>query len=434
MDAKVGRRDFIKGGAAAATGAAVFGGPHRAWASGKKLRLGFIGVGNRGGQLLAPCLGMEDIEVTALCDVYKPHLEKWRKDVGGAVFRTGDFREVLKRADVDAVVIATPDHWHALQTILACDAGKDVYVEKPLSQTIVEGRRMVEAARRNNRVVQVGTQRRSSSVYPKLAEFIASGGIGKVTIAKCSRAANMFPEGIGNAPDSDPPAELDWDMWLGPRAWRPYNVNIAPYKFRWWKDYSSQMGNWGVHYFDVIRWVLGETAPVSVSAHGGRYVLSDSRTIPDTLEAIFEFASGRLMTFAQYEACSGSDQARGEIELRGALGTVYAGDDGIEVVPGKGGQFDKWENKIEPQKIKIDSGGDLTALHLRNFIECIRTRARPTADVEEGQRSTTFCHLGNIALETRSRLDWDPEAERVTNNDAANALLEYEYREPWRLG
>ncbi len=424
------RREFIKSGAAAM---AALGSGARAWAADRKLRLGFIGTGNRGGQLLEPCLGMEDVEVTAVCDVYKPHLEKWRKKIGGTVFHTGDFREVLQREDVDAVVIATPDHWHALQTILACDAAKDVYVEKPLSQTILEGRRMVEAARRTNRIVQVGTQRRSSRVYPKLAEFLAGGGIGQVTVAKCSRAANMFPEGIGNVPDSDPPADLDWDMWLGPRAWRPYNANIAPYKFRWWKGYSSQMGNWGVHYFDVIRWVLGEVAPTSISAHGGRYALSDSRTIPDTLEAIFEFESGRLMTFAQYEACSGADQARGEIELRGTLGTVYARDDGYEVVPGKGGQFDKWENKIETQKVAVDSEGDLTALHLRNFVECVRTRERPAADVEEGHRSTSICHLGNIALETRSRLDWDPGKERITNNEAANALLEYPYREPWRL-
>jgi predicted dehydrogenase len=433
MKTQPNRREFLKAGAAAATTLAALGSGTKAFGAGKKLRAGFIGIGNRGSQLLEPCLGMEDVEIAALCDVYKPYLHKWSKTVGAGVPQYGDFRELLARPDIDAVFIATPDHWHALQTIMACEAGKDVYVEKPLSRTVVEGRRMVEAARRTNRIVQVGTHRRSSDLYLKLAELIQKGGIGKVTLARCYRINNMFPDGIGKAPDSNPPSDLDWDMWIGPRAMRPYRETIAPYKFRWWSDYSSQIGNWGVHYFDAIRWVLGEQSPSSVSAHGGKYVLDDDRTVPDTLEATYEFASGRLLLFGQYEATSGNALPQGEVELRGTLGTIYAGDNYYELIPSQGGQFNKDVAPIDPVKVKLEDQGDLTARHIRNFIECIHTRSRPNADVEEGHRSTLFSHLGNIALATKTRLDWDPLQERFTNSEAANGLLHYEYRPPWKL-
>src|SRR5262249_32834211 len=160
----------------------------------------------------------------------------------------------------------TPDHWHAIQVSMACGAGKDVYAEKPLSATVREGRRMVEAARKHDRVVQVGLQRRSSPLYARLAELVQSGAIGKVTLARTCFANNMTPTGIGVSPDSEPPAGLDWDMWLGPRPSRPFNDRIMPYKFRWWHLYSSQMANWGVHFFDAMRWIVGERAPASLSA------------------------------------------------------------------------------------------------------------------------------------------------------------------------
>jgi predicted dehydrogenase len=267
------RRRFVEAGAlvagVAATGAA------RAQGADGRLRLGFIGVGNRGSQLLAATLPNEDVDVVALCDVYEPYLKQQAAKVGGTVAAYSDFRELLKRDDLHGVVIATPDHWHAVQTIMACDAGKDVYVEKPLSVTIREGRRMVEAARRNRRIVQVGTHRRSSALLPQLRELIRAGTIGKVTVARCYRLSNMFPDGIGRDEDSDPPEGLDWDMWLGPRPTRRFNPTIAPYKFRWHSAYSSQVANWGIHYLDAIRWMLDEEAPQSVVALGGRYAVND---------------------------------------------------------------------------------------------------------------------------------------------------------------
>ncbi len=433
MPSELTRRAFVKTGAATAASVATTLSASRVFGANDRIRAGFIGIANRGGQLIDAALPHKDMEIVALCDVYTPSLDKRAKKLGTNVARYGDFRRMLDRDDIDAVFIATPDHWHAIQTIMACDAGKDVYVEKPLSITILEGRRMVEAARRNNRVVQVGTHRRSSTLFPKLANLVQDGGIGKVTLARCYRISNMYPDGIGIAPDSDPPEGLDWDMWLGPRAWRPFNKNIHPYKFRWWKDYSSQLGNWGVHYFDLIRWILGEEAPVSVSAHGGRYAVNDSRDIPDTMEAIFEFTSGRLMVFGQYEASGNAAMRSGESELRGTLGTVYAGTRSYEIIPERAGQFGDPKPLSERTTVK-SKDGDLTVAHIRNFLDCIKSRKRPNADVEDGHRSTTFAHLGNISLATKSRIEWNPERERITNSEEANELLHYEYRAPWKLG
>jgi predicted dehydrogenase len=344
---------------------------------------------------------------------------------------------VLDRKDIDAMVIATPDHWHAIQMIQACQAGKDVYVEKPLSVTIHEGRQMVEAAAKYNRVVQVGLHRRSSQMYADLAKEMQAGKIGKVTVARAYRVSNMHPVGIGKYPDTTPPKELDWDMWLGPRPLRPYKNNVAHYKFRWWEAYSSQVGNWGVHYCDAIRWVLSEEAPISISAHGGRFAVDDDRTIPDTMEVIFELPSGVLLVFGQYEANGLSPLESGEIEFRGTLGNLYTGAEGggYKIVPSPGGQFQPSKPRIKAEEIPTGRGGpDLTVLHIRNFLDCVKSRQRPHCDIETGHRSTSFALLANMALATRARLDWDPKTERVTNNQDANKLLQYEYRKPWTLG
>jgi predicted dehydrogenase len=247
--------------------------------------------------------------------------------------------------------------------------------------------------------------------------------------------SNMYPAGIGKAEPSDPPADLDWDLWLGPRPARAFQATIAPYKFRWWDLYSSQVANWGVHYLDAIRWLTGDLAPSSVCAMGGRYVIDDDRTIPDTLEVTFEFASGRLAIFGQYEASGNSALRRGEVEVRGTDGTLYIGDRGYEIVPERGGQFQDSKPRMKPVQQSRDEGeGDMTVAHARNFLDCMRSRKPANADIEIGHRSTTMSLLANISLATRSRLDWDAEQERITNNSEANTLLHYEYREPWKLG
>jgi len=419
----------------------------------EKIRVGFIGIGNRGTQLLTRFMKQDDVEVAALCDVYEPYLmrdyskveqrlkdalggriPKMTENLGDDVPRYKDFRRVLDRKDIDAVVIATPDHWHAVQAIMACQAGKDVYVEKPLSVTIHEGRKMVEAAKRYNRVVQVGLHRRSSKAYAQIAEHVRIGSIGKVTVGRAYRVSNMYPNGIGLLPDSKPPEGLDWDMWLGPRPRRPYKDNLVLYKFRWWQSYSSQMANWGVHYCDAMRWAMSEQAPISISAHGGRFAIDDDRTIPDTLQVTFEMPSGALIVFGQYEANGGPALVDGEVELRGTLGNLYCGSEGgaYRIAPSKGGQFNEDALKAEPLEAK-KMDGDLTVQHIRNFCDCVKSRKRTNCDMETGHRSTTFALLANISLATKSRIDWDPQAEQIVNNRRANKLLHYKYRKPWKL-
>ncbi len=452
MKNRVSRRDFSRAALATAAAGSIAApaSAGRIIGANERVNLGCIGVGNRGVQVLDAFCAHADAKVVALADVYKPYLHgaydridprfkdlgkrvpTRQPDFGGPVERVEDFRRLLDRKDIDAVIIATPDHWHAIQATMACAAGKDVYVEKPLSVTVREGRRIVEAARRHDRVVQVGTQRRSSGLYAKLAELVRSGALGKVTAARACYASNMAPGGIGMSPDSDPPEGLDWDAWLGPRPARPFNEEILPYKFRWWHLYSSQMANWGVHYLDVMRWMVGEEAPTSLSAHGGAFAVKDSRTVPDTAEVIFELPSGMLMTFGTYEANGHPGLKAGEIELRGTLGTAHAGIDRFEITPERGGQFQDPKPRRKPQvEVEQASYEGLDRAHARNFLDCVKSRRSPNADVEVGHRSTTFALLANIALATRARLEWDAAAERFTDNDRANELLDYEYRLPW---
>ena len=428
MTRRLTRRALGKAAAAAAMTAAS---ATKVRGAGERVRLGFVGVGNRGRQLQQAFAKHGDCEAVAFCDVWQPYLDRAKGDNGGKGDTCVDFRKMYQRKDLDAVVVATPDHWHAIQTIDACDAGMDVYVEKPLSIVVHEGRRMVAAARRNNRVVQVGTHRRSSRLYAGLAEMVQGGGIGKVTVARAYRLSNMAPGGMGKAKDAEAPDGMDWDLWIGPRPMRPFRETIAPYKFRWWHLYSSQMANWGVHYLDAIRWVTGDEAPASVSAHGGRFAVDDDRTIPDTLETVFQFDSGRLAIFGQYEASGVPALKRGEIELRGTQGAVYADERAYEIVPERGGQFQDRKPRTEARTVE-STDGDLTVQHARNFLDCIKSRKRPSADVEDGHRSTTMSLLANIALATGLRLEWDARAEK-TNHDEANRLLTYEYRKPWVL-
>lgn len=452
------RREFLTSTAIAATSLSLGASslaqtaPAGPVAASDKVRVGFIGVGNRGSQLLAMFMAQPDVEVAALCDIYEPYLQRdpsrvhprfreggaalgrlipaMGEPLGSGVKRFKDYRALLDQKDIDAVCIATPDHWHAIQTVDALKAGKDIYVEKPLTATIREGRMMVDAQAASRQVVAVGLNRRGNPVYQQLAREIPAGKIGKVTIARAARVSNMFPSGIGWMGPETPPADFDWDMWLGPRAYRPYQYNIAPYRFRWWSDYSSQMGNWGVHYLDVIRWMLGEQAPIAISASGGKYAVDDDRDIPDTMEVTFEFASRAMAVFGIYEASGTGLFPFGEIELRGTKGTLHCSQNGYRVTPAKAGQFQAAGKAIEPEESAPgDKGGDVALV--RDFVACVKSRRTPLCPLEEGHRSTCFAHLANIALKLGRRLEWDARAERFTNSEEANRHLHYEYRKPW---
>jgi predicted dehydrogenase len=459
------RREFITKTGLVAAGMAL-GAPTMTAASYKripganeKVRTSFIGIGNRGSQLLNLFMTQPDMEVAALCDIYEPYLlrdrskvdPRYLKDRPGQVPKMGekfspkpvlynDYRKLLEDKNIDAVCIATPDHWHAIMTIDALKAGKDVYVEKPLTTTIHEGRAMVNVQKATNRVVIVGLNRRGNSIYQKLAKDIPAGIIGKISSARASRISNMSPNGIGKLKPEQPPKDLNWDMWLGPRAFRPYQYNIAPYMFRWWSDYSSQMGNWGVHYMDACRWLMGETAPVAINAQGGKFVLEHDADIPDTMEVTFEFASKKIISFSIYEASGGNMFPYGELELRGTKANLYSSERGYRIVPSRPGQFQSWEKQINeeeftnPDKTSDDgSDSDGTTGLIRNFLDCIKSRQKTVCSLEEGHRSTSFAHLANIALTVKQRLEWDAVNEKFTNSEKANQLLSYEYRKPWKI-
>jgi predicted dehydrogenase len=428
----------------------------------EKIRVGFIGTGNRGSQMLATFMGMKDCEVGALCDIYEPYITRDRAKVDpryirdmpgfipamgetfpGKVERYTDYRKLLENKSIDAVCISTPDHWHALQTIHSIQAGKDVYVEKPFSKTIREGRAMVRAAAESKQVVTAGLNRRGASTFMQLAKDIPAGKIGKVTFASACHVSNMYPSGIGKMKPENPPADFNWDAWLGPRAYRPYQYNIAPYKFRWWEDYANQISNNGVHYLDLIRWLIGETAPVTITATGGRYAVDDDRTIPDTMQATFEFASGVIVTVNIIETSTGSFIPYGFLEIRGTKATLLTGENDYRIVPAKPGQFQTWTALAESETVDLQTDDKVflsdgryrnsTANLVRNFLDCIRSRQATYCPPEEGHRSTSLAHLATIALITKERLEWDGSAERFTNSEKANQLLEYEYRKPYKF-
>ncbi len=438
------RREFTRTLAAVSTTAAFSS--FRVLGANDRVRLGFIGLGNRGDQVLDAFLKQADAEVVAICDIYQPYLDFAARKIGTSPKQFKDYRKLLDQKEVDAVVIATPDHWHALQTIHACEAGKDVYVEKPISLRVAEGRAMVEAVKRHGRVCQTGLLRRSSAMCREAAELVRGGGLGKVTGVRCFHIQNEWPKGIGNPPDSQPPADFDWEAWLGPAPKVPYNRNRAFYQFRWFFDYGGgQMTNMGVHYLDQIHWALGQSAPLTVTAMGGKFAVEDNREIPDTMEALWHYPGNTLVTYTQFNANSAGATAKPcEIEYRGTKGTLYLKSNGWEVVPENitPNEFPRrtpmdrniergWRTgeapMIEPKKA---SGRADTSDHARNFLDCIKNRATCNSDIESAHRSTSATLLANIAMQTRAYLEWDAQAERFTNNAAANKLLRYDYRPP----
>ncbi len=439
------RRDFSK--AAAYTALSSM----RVLGANDRVRIGFIGCGNRGDQVLDAFLPNQDAQLVAVAEAYEPYMEPFARKAGGEVAHFRDYRKMLEMKDLDAVVVATPDHWHALQTIHACEAGKDVYVEKPLSLTVVEGRKMVEAARRNKRVVQVGLNRRSSPLVKEAAELIRGGGIGKVTVVKSHHILNEYPMGIGNPADSQPPEGLDWNMWLGPAPYRPYNSNRCLYKFRWFWDYSGgQVTNFGTHYLDVIQWALGKDSPERIAALGGKLAVEDNREVPDTVEVLWQYGP-TLVVFCQYNCNASAPNALNSlIEFRGTKGTLHITYAGYQIVPENVREeplpalspIARAENKrqaaarrkaMEPATVKGPNSEAEVKLHARNFLDCIKSRQRCNCDVEIGHRSTSAVLLGNIAYKTRSVIEWDGKTERITSNEAASRLLSPRYRAPWKL-
>ena len=458
------RRKFILAGTAAVAAPTLLGEP----AAPQKVRMGFIGLGNRGTQLLHWFLNQPDVEPVAVCDVYEPFLmrdrdafdskfadfglerslpvftgsdgsllgsEKKLQDAvkAGKCKRYSDYRRLLEDPHVDAVCIATPDHWHALMTIDAIKACKDVYCEKPLSVSLAEGRAMVKAQKESKQVVGVGLNRRGSAAYRKLKGEIDGGKYGAFRVGRAARVSNLFPNGIGKCPPCQPPKGLDWDKWVGPRAFRPYCYTIAPYLFRWHSDFSSQMANWGVQFLDALRWMMGEVAPSAVTAVGGQYFLDHDGDIPDTMEVTFEFPDKKLMHFAIYEGGTSRPILSREIEIQGSDGVIYADESGYSIIPQKSREF---KNPKEPLFKPVEHTQDFvdsTSVMVRDFLDRVKDRGTPLCTLEDGHRSTSFAHLANIALRMGQRLEWNPATEQFTNCPKANELLSYAYRDGYKL-
>lgn len=435
MSENIQRRDFMKKSLAAGTGitmasASVLGANDR-------IRIGVIGCGRQGRGDMGSFMRHAEVQVVAVCDVYEPQLAEVKKRAADAE-AIKDYRKLLDRKDIDAVIVGSPDHWHALHTIDACKAGKDVYVEKPISTTIAEGRAMVEAARKYKRVVQVGTQQRSGDHYQQAAKLVQSGALGKVTFVRTWNFGNQTPEGIGNPPDSNPPTGLDWDMWLGPAPLRPFNENrwgvyAAGYsKFRWFWDYAGgMMTDWGVHHLDIVQMVMNVDAPQHITALGGKYSLKDNRETPDTLMVTFEYP-GFICTYENRECngqmLNGSDYG---MTFHGTEGTMFINRQYFEIIP----EMRRVNNQPQPrmEAKKVQNANQQGIAHARNFLDCMKSRQQPICDIEIGHRSTSAALLGNVALRSGHRITWNKQTEKVENDPAANKFVSREYRKPYKL-
>lgn len=398
------------------------------------VRVGVIGTGGRGRGVMKVFLKNPEVSLPVICDVNQLASRKANREIlNGRAEIVEDYRRILDRKDIDAVLIATPDHWHAIPTIHACQAGKDVYVEKPMSYCIAEGRRMAEAARKYSRVVQAGTQQLSGPHYIEATNLVQSGKIGKVTHVCTWNVSNRLP-GDGFPPDEQPPETLNWDFWLGPAPIIPYNrVRASPY-FRMFWDYSGgTLTDWGTHHVGSVHHVMGEDHPLSAVAMGGKFAINDIWQTPDTLHVLWEYAGGWTLEFALRQTNSYSPYHSGYgIVFYGADATLYLDRSGYELIPEKKRNIQPIAtgqprvNNFLPQVIDV--------LHVRNFLDCMRTRRRPNADVEIGHRATLVPHLGNIALRTGRKITWNAERETIVGDPAAAALLtRHEYRKPYVL-
>lgn len=391
--------------------------------------LGLIGCGGRGQDLMKHFVKQRAV-FSRVCDPDESRMQQARTITEGGAETARDFRKVLESKEIDGVVVATPDHWHALPAILACDAGKDVYVEKPLAYSVAEGRAMVEAARRTGRIVQIGAQQRAGEHYRRAVELIQQGSLGKITRARVWNVwNNTLGSGggrwgeIGNPPDSDPPPGVDYDLWLGPAPKRSFNPNRFHWNSVYYWDYAGGMiTGWGVHHIDIVHWALGQDAPLAVAASGGKYVLTDSRETPDTLDAFFDYPGFTLQASFHHVNAHPIEGRDYGVAFYGTNGTMLLTREGYEIWPeGDKGQALKGEGSTQDGPFQ------------KEFIENCKNRRKPFADVGTGHRSSVPVLLANIAYKTGRKLKWDANQEHFADDAQADTFLKREYRKPWHL-
>jgi predicted dehydrogenase len=425
MNASASRRAFLKqsawitGGLAASAARSL----RAADSPQEAVVLGVIGTNGRGTALAASFAALGASRVAYVCDVDQRAIDKAVSAVGGkqnaAPERVTDLRRIFDDAAVDAVVIATPDHWHGPATIMACAAGKHVYVEKPASHNPREGEWMVAAARKHARVVQVGTQRRSMPGTIEAIGRLKAGEIGRVLFSRGWYNANRQP--IGHGKPAPVPDGLDYALWQGPAPEREYRDNVVHYNWHWfWNWGTGELGNNGIHSLDVCRWGLGVDYPRRVTAGGGKYFFDDDQETPDTQVVTYDFGDKAITWEGRNWHRHGFEGSTFGIAFYGDKGSMVLDFNSYKILDARGKQ------------IAVETKGfDGHDPHLKNFLACVRSGARPNADVEEGHKSTLLCHLGNIAYRTGQTVNLDPATGQLQNNPAASALWGREYRPGW---
>jgi len=423
------RRDFMRNAAmGAAAGVFMVGTSRTSWVGANdRVRVAIIGIHGRGKDHLQNLLPMEDVEVATVCDVderlfadfIKPIEKRYKK----APKTEYDLRRVMEDKDIDAVTIATPNHWHSLAGVWACQAGKHVYVEKPCSHNVFEGRQLVEAAKKYNRVVQHGTQIRSNPSIREAIQKLHDGVIGEVYMARglCYKPRNT----IGKEQDCPVPEGVHYDIWLGPAPERPFNPNRFHYNWHYMWDYGNgDLGNQGVHQMDVARWGLGVELPTRVSAMGEMFIFDDDKEVPNVITTSYWFPNagtkGKMLVFEVRPWITNDEKGA-------KIGNLFYGTKGYMIIDSYTHYviYDKDDNKIDEGKSEAN--------HYRNFIDAVRAGdpSRVNAPIIEGHLSSSLCHLGLISARLRRSLDFDPATETFVNDSEANALLTRKYREPF---
>ncbi len=419
----VTRRTFIMT-SAAATGALLSPTRRAKAAPNERIGVAIIGCRNRGHQVAANCIASGQFDIVSLCDCDEAMYARAAEQLKGKVAETPpyvrDFREVLENPAVDAVVNATPDHWHALITAMALDAGKHVYIEKPVSYNLEDGKAMVRVQKRHPELkVLVGTQQRSGSHFHQARDFVRSGGLGKVAFCRAWVTHNRGT--IPIVPDSEPPGTLDYDMWVGPAPYRPYNEPRVHYNWHFMRDYGTgEMGNWGAHWLDVILWFLDLDWPSGVSGLGGTFVVHDAKEWPDTQTVLYRYPD---LTILWEQRLWTEYPIHGE-----TVGAELGGDKGSLIITRKGWLFYPKDGE------RVDhAGSEMEVAHALNFAESIRGQAEPVAPLAEGHLTAGLCHLGNIAAMVNRRIAFDAESQTIKDDEQATAMLGRPYRAPWQL-
>ncbi|HWF18600.1 MAG TPA: Gfo/Idh/MocA family oxidoreductase [Verrucomicrobiae bacterium] len=395
-----------------------------------KIRLGVIGCGDQGLYDFKDFLANPEVDCAVVCDVDDARiariLDTLEKTRGKKADSTKDFRHVLDRKDVDIVLVATPDHWHAMPTVLACQAGKDVYVEKPLAKTIDEGRAMREAARRHDRVVQMGSQWKSCKHIIEATDLIRAGKIGKVHMVRGWAYLDWVPS-IGSPADCPPPPGVDYETWLGPAPERPFNPNRFHFKFRWFWDYAGGlMTDWGVHLINMMLMGMGPDSPLNVFSTGAKYRFTDNSETPDSQIAVYQFPDYILVWEHKAGLNNGLNGRSWGVEWNGADATIILNDEGYQIIPEPkgGGNIDA---------AKVPGSGNPHPAHVRNFLDCVKSRQQPVLNLEIGHHVSTVAHLGNIAYRTGRKINWDGKAQKIIGDREADKLVGVKYRKPWHL-